>query len=82
VVKDGETIVMGGLLKDVKSRQKTGVPILKDLPLVGWAFRRDTYDLEKIDLLIFITVHVLKPGEAVPSGAINMQSVVSKFNNK
>jgi type II secretory pathway component GspD/PulD (secretin) len=55
------------------------VPVLKDMPLIGWAFGRDTYDLEKIDLLIFLTVHVLRPGEAVPPEILNPQPLVSKF---
>ncbi len=79
MIKDGETIVMGGLLKDVRSKERQGIPVLKDLPLIGWAFGRDTYDLEKIDLLIFLTVHVLKPGEIVPQEAVNSQALISKF---
>lgn len=79
VIKDGETIVMGGLLKDVRSKEKTGIPILKDLPWIGWAFRRDTYDSEKIDLLIFMTVNVLRPGDQISEEVINSQKVVSKF---
>lgn len=82
VIKDGDTIVMGGLLKDVRSKEKTGIPILKDLPWIGWAFRRDTYDSEKIDLLIFMTVNILKPGEEIPAEVMNSQTIVSKFPNK
>jgi type IV pilus assembly protein PilQ len=81
VVKDGETIVMGGLLRDVKSKETIGVPWLKDLPFVGAAFRRDAYDTEKIDLLIFITVHIVKPGEIIPQEIKNIQAVKSKFKN-
>jgi type II secretory pathway component GspD/PulD (secretin) len=78
VVKDGETIVMGGLLKEVVGKEKTGIPVLKDLPLIGWAFRRDTHDLEKIDLLIFLTVDILRPGEQIPVESVNTRTVVSK----
>jgi len=79
VVKDGDTIVMGGMLKDSKAKEKTGIPVLKDIPFLGWAFRRDSYYSEKIDLLIFITVHIVKPGEIVPSESINNSpAVVSK----
>ncbi len=76
VVKDGETIVMGGLLKEVKAKEKTGIPVLKDLPWVGWAFRRDTYDSEKIDLLIFLTVDILEPGELFPPETVNAKTIV------
>ena len=79
VVKDGDTIVMGGLLKDRKAKERTGIPVLKDLPLVGWAFGRDSYYSQKIDLLIFITVHIIKPEEKVPPETINIGSAsVSK----
>ncbi len=63
LMEDSETIVIGGLLKDVKSKGKIGVPILSDIPLIGNLFTTRTTDIEKIDLLIFITARVIKPGE-------------------
>lgn len=60
LLEDGETIVIGGLLKDVKSESKTGVPILRKIPFLGKLFERQTVDTEKIDLLIFITANILK----------------------
>lgn len=63
LLKDGETIVIGGLLKDVKSKQTIGVPFLSAIPFLGALFRRDTYDTEKVDLLIFITARIIKEGE-------------------
>jgi len=62
LMQDGETIVIGGLLKDVKSKGKVGVPILSDIPIIGGLFTRRTNDVEKIDLLIFITARVVRPG--------------------
>ncbi|MCX5715365.1 MAG: type IV pilus secretin PilQ [Candidatus Omnitrophica bacterium] len=62
MMKDGETVVIGGLLKDVKSKGKFTVPILGKIPLLGLLFTRDTYDTEKIDLLIFITAKIVEPG--------------------
>lgn len=63
LMEDSETIVIGGLLKDVKSKGKIGIPILSDLPIVGDLFTRRTNDIEKIDLLIFITARIIRPGE-------------------
>lgn len=62
-IKDGETVVIGGLLKDVKTKGKAGIPFLGKIPLLGALFQRHTNDIEKIDLLIFITARVLKEGE-------------------
>ena len=63
LLKDGETIVIGGLLKDVKSKGRVGVPFLGSIPLIGVLFQRQTDDIEKVDLLIFITAHIVKEGE-------------------
>ena len=63
LLKDGETIVIGGLLKDVKGTEYIGIPILKDLPWVGKLFGRQTTTVTKIDLLIFIKAKIIKEGE-------------------
>jgi len=59
LMNDGDTIVMGGLLKDVKSEGKFKVPILGNIPLLGVFFQRKTNDTEKIELLIFITARII-----------------------
>lgn len=63
MMKDGETIVIGGLLKDVKSTGKFSVPILGDLPFIGRLFSRETNTVSKIDLLIFITARIVEPNK-------------------
>ncbi len=62
LMKDGETIVIGGLLKDIKSKGVQGIPFLSKIPVLGFLFKRNTDDIQKIDLLIFITANVLKEG--------------------
>ena len=79
IVKDGETIVIGGLLKDVKAKQVIGIPLLKDLPWFGRFFRRDTYDTEKIDLMIFITAKIAEPGKLMPINIVDSEKFISKF---
>lgn len=59
LVKGGETIMIGGLIKDVKNESVAGVPLLRKIPFVGRLFERKTYDTEKIELLIFITAHIV-----------------------
>lgn len=63
LMRDGETIVIGGLLKDVKSKGRIGIPILGDIPIIGNLFSRATNDTTKIDLLIFVTARIVRPGE-------------------
>ncbi|MFH1504157.1 MAG: secretin N-terminal domain-containing protein [Candidatus Omnitrophota bacterium] len=79
IVKDGETVVIGGLLKDVKSRQEIGVPILSKLPVIGWLFKRYTSDTAKIDLMIFITASIVEPGDVIPQQVYKTKRVTSKF---
>jgi type IV pilus assembly protein PilQ len=59
LMRNGDTIVIGGMLQDVRSKGVHKVPILGDIPLLGLAFRRQTDDVGKIDLLIFITAQVV-----------------------
>ncbi len=66
LMKSGETLVIGGLLKDLTRRQTIGIPFLGDMPVFGFLFQRRTTDLEKIDLLIFITAQIFEPDEEVP----------------
>jgi len=82
VVKDNETIVMGGLLKDVRAEQEIGVPFLREIPILGWFFKRKTYDTKKIDLLIFITAHIVNPGEEISEDIINTTNLTSQFKEK
>ena len=51
VVKDGETIVIGGILKDTSQDSESGVPYLKDIPVMGWLFKshRVEKDFEELD---------------------------------
>ena len=57
---DGQTTVIGGLTKEKTEQSETGVPLLKDLPLLGWLFKTDKNSEDMEDLLIFITPHILK----------------------
>lgn len=65
-MNDGETVVIGGLIKDNKNKGVQGIPFLKNIPVIGQLFRRDTVDTEKVELIIFITAHIVKEGEYTP----------------
>jgi len=59
-VRDGQTIVIGGLMQDRKTDTVRKVPVLGDIPWLGALFRRTTKTQTKTELLIFITPHVAK----------------------
>ncbi len=58
-VKDGETIAIGGLIKDDILRTTRKIPILGDIPILGRLFRYDNVERQRSELLIFITPHIL-----------------------
>lgn len=60
VVKDGETVAIGGLLRNNEQKVVQKVPILGDIPLIGWFFRHQTTTVDKTNLLIFITPTIIK----------------------
>lgn len=60
MVKDGETVVIGGLMKEEKTKKVEKVPLLGDIPLLGYFFRNNKDSKNKSELLIFITPHLVK----------------------
>lgn len=61
MVKDGETLVIGGLIKDQTTDTKKKTPFLGDIPLIGLAFQKSEKTVSKTDLVIFITPHIITP---------------------
>ena len=59
-VKDGETIVIGGVYTRDKSFNSTAVPYLSEIPVLGWLFKNETTRDDKTELLIFITPKVMQ----------------------
>lgn len=71
IVKDGETIVISGLTKLTDATAETGIPWLKDIPLLGWLFKKHSSDNSLQEVLIFITPQILpqRAAEAAAGGA-------------
>jgi MSHA biogenesis protein MshL len=62
-VRQGDTIVIAGLMQDRLSLDEAKVPILGDVPFVGNLFKRTTKSQRKIDLVIMLTPTLMGPGE-------------------
>jgi general secretion pathway protein D len=58
-VFNGKTVVVGGLISNSKTVSEYKVPILGDIPLIGWLFKRKTESYSKKNLLVFITPHLV-----------------------
>lgn len=61
MIKDGETLVIAGLIKDKETESVRKVPLLGDIPFLGKIFRKTVKQADKTDLLIFITPHIVTP---------------------
>jgi type IV pilus secretin PilQ/predicted competence protein len=62
LVKDGETIVLGGILKDTSQDSESGVPYLKDIPVLGWLFKNQRVQKDFEELMVFITPRLTSAG--------------------
>jgi len=60
VVSDGETVVIGGLTKNDEIEAETGIPILKDIPILGYLFKHTRKEVNKRDLIIFVTPRIMR----------------------
>ncbi len=60
IAKDRQTVVIGGLIRDKVSYNVSKVPILGDIPFIGSLFRYRTKNLEKRNLLIFLTPYIIR----------------------
>ena len=66
IVKDQQTVVIGGLIDDSTTQNENKVPVLGDIPLLGWMFKKQSTNTEKTNLYVFLTPRVIKnPGEAL-----------------
>ncbi len=63
MIKDGETLVIAGLIKDQVTDTKKKFPFLGDVPLVGLLFQKTEKTIVKQDLLIFVTPHIINNDE-------------------
>ncbi len=65
IVSDSQTIVIGGLIDDTTTLTETKVPVLGDIPILGWLFKDQAETNQKTNLYIFLTPRVIKnPAEA------------------
>ena len=62
-VKEGETLVIGGLIKQKDNRSRGKIPIFGDIPIIGFLFSRSERDMEQKELAVFITPRILRSRE-------------------
>jgi len=69
MVKDGQTIVIGGLFRDVVVTSRNQVPLLGDVPLVGVLFRSTDDTVQREEVIVLLTPHIIEEPEETNSEA-------------
>ncbi len=62
-VRDGESVILGGIVRNSDDQQKSGVPYLKDIPLLGWLFRSTTSNKKRQESIVLMRPTVLRTPE-------------------
>ncbi len=78
VVDSGDTAVLGGLMKDEDSNTITKIPILGDIPILGWLFKSNRQSKSKINLVVFITPQIIR--NATQNAAIVDQKINERID--
>lgn len=65
--QSGETAVIGGLYTTLMKKTKQGLPILSDIPFIGWLFRSYNHEEDKRELIIMVTPTILASAQKIPS---------------
>jgi general secretion pathway protein D len=78
IVRDRDTIAMGGLMRDKENISENKVPLLGDIPILGWLFKNRARSVSKVNLLLFLTPKILttyeKTAAATTKDVLNRRS--------
>lgn len=81
-VKSGQTIIIGGLIQEVKSDAISRVPILGYLPLIGKFFQKKTFTMDQNELIIYITPHILDEEKETVISSEEIQKTIEEMEDK
>ena len=69
-IKDGETLIIGGMIQELEQKTVNKIPLLGDLPLIGSAFRSSSTSKSKSELVIMITPKIINDDESVATDRV------------
>lgn len=79
VVRDKDTIAMGGLMRDSQTFSESKVPLLGDIPVLGWLFKSRNKEVKKLNLLFFLTPRILANYQR--DNAANVKDILNRRSN-
>ena len=78
-MRNGQTLVIGGLLQNARAEQQSGVPYLKDIPYLGVLFRRTSYTNETTELVVVVTPKLVTPMNPQQANALALPTDRAPF---
>ena len=82
VVQDGDTLAIGGIIADNRSRSRTGIPYLMDLPWIGRFFGSTADTLDRTELIMLITPHVIRSRDQAEQITEDFKKSLSTVRNE
>lgn len=82
VVKDGQSLVLGGIFDQSETFAEGGVPLLKDIPILGYLFKTKSKEITKTELVIFLTPKILNPEMMLKTTEISSAGEVVKSQSE
>jgi general secretion pathway protein D len=73
-VRSGDSVVLGGLIRDNDAKSKSGVPLLMDIPVLGSLFSNTSNTLVRTELLVFITPRVVETDDELRALTLEMRN--------
>ena len=70
LLQDGQVVIIGGLRRKEITKQTNQVPILGDIPLIGFLFKYTNTVVNNTELIVFLSPHIYKEGEPIPEDAM------------
>ncbi len=71
IIRDGETILIGGLFREVTTDARSQVPALGSLPVIGMLFRSKSESTDREEVIILLTIHIIKDRDAYATASRN-----------
>ena len=82
VVQDGDTLVIGGIIADNRSRSRTGIPYLMDIPVIGRFFGSTTNKIDRTELIMLLTPHVIRSRDQAQQVTEDFKKSLSSLRNE
>lgn len=80
MIKDGETLVIGGLIKSRETKEDQKVPFLGNIPFLGRLFSHRQEGVEQQDLLVFITPRIIPPEVGLAEGGVTKEELTREIH--